>query len=390
MAGVRSAAMTLLLPAGVQTDPDDARGAATVLSDLVLRGAGPRDSHQLINHLDSLGLQRSSGVGIYHTHFSWAAVGPKAVQALAAYADIVRRPRLPQDGFEAAIDLDLQALAGIDDDPRHKLLIALREHYFPPPLGRNPMGEKEDLQRLTLARCRQEHARRYRAAGAILAVAGDIDFPGIRDEAEKLWADFDGAPPAPPPLAQPRAHSHFQFQSSEQTHIGIAYASIPQTDPDYYVMRVAVEILGGGMSGRLFTELREKRGLVYNVWAGYSGLKGLGAILGYAAASNDRAQQTLDCFIAELLRLGQGVQPQEVERARIGLKAHTIMDGESTGGRAASQAHDYFLFGRVRTLEEIEAAIDRVTVEQVNGYLRRGRPGPFTIVVVGPKNLKLP
>jgi predicted Zn-dependent peptidase len=388
MQGVQSAAMSLLLPAGAGTDPDDAQGAATVLSDLVLRGAGERDSRELINHLDTLGLGRSSGAGVYHSHFSCSGVGPRVIDALPAYADIVRRPKLPAEGFEAARDLALQALAGIDDEPRQKLIIALRRHFFPAALGRNPMGKVEDLKRLTLARCRDEHSRRYRGGGAILALAGNIDFDQVRREIERLFGDLNGQGPQPAQTPGPAAQRYFEFQKSEQTHIGIAYSAIPATHPDYYVMRVAMEVLGGGMSGRLFTELREKRALVYNVWAGYSGLKDLGAILGYAGTSNDRAQATLDCFIAEVHRLSHGVEKPEVERARIGLKASTIMESESTASRAGALAHDYFMLGRVRTLDEIAAAIDQVSVERVNDFLRNNVPGPFTIVIVGPKELK--
>ena len=144
------------------------------------------------------------------------------------------------------------------------------------------------------------------------------------------------------------------------------------------------------MSGRLFTEVREKRGLCYSVWAGYSSLKGQGSILGYAGTSNERAQATLDCFIAEVHRLGEGVTPAELERAKTGLKASTIMQGESTSARAGAIAHDYFIRGRIRTLDEIKNAIDAVTLDQVNAYLKANEPGPFTIVTVGPKELKLP
>jgi predicted Zn-dependent peptidase len=165
---------------------------------------------------------------------------------------------------------------------------------------------------------------------------------------------------------------------------------VTETDPDYYTVRLAMEVLSGGMSGRLFTEIREKRALVYSVWAGYSSLKGQGSILGYAGTSNDRAQATLDTFLAELHRFTEGVTAAELERAKIGLKASTIMQGESTSARAGAIAHDFFIRGRIRTLDEIKDAIDSVTLEQVNAYLKQHRPGPFTIVTVGPKELKLP
>src|SRR5262249_45339484 len=102
MPGMQSAAMTLLLSAGSSTDHAGGRGTATVLAELVLRGAGDRDNRQLTEYLDGLGLQRSSGVGVYHTHFGAAAPAARVIEGLGAYADIVRRPMLPEVGFTAA------------------------------------------------------------------------------------------------------------------------------------------------------------------------------------------------------------------------------------------------------------------------------------------------
>jgi predicted Zn-dependent peptidase len=113
-------------------------------------------------------------------------------------------------------------------------------------------------------------------------------------------------------------------------------------------------------------------------------------VFGYAGTSNDRAQATLDCLIGEIHRLQDGVTEAELARAKTGLKASTIMQGESTSARAGAIAHDYFMRGRIRTLEEIKSALDSVTLEQVNAYLKKHAPGPFTIVTVGPKPLRLP
>jgi predicted Zn-dependent peptidase len=390
MPGMQSAAMTLLLPAGSATDPVDRSGAATVLSDLVLRGAGERDSRRLTDALDRLGLQRSNSVGVHHSRFGCAALAQNVMASLPLYADVVRRPHLPSDGFDAARDLALQALAGIDDEPRQKLLIKLREWHLPSPFGRSSMGTKDSLEKLTLDTCKADWKARYHGHGSILAVAGKVDFGELKDAVERSFGDWVGAEPEPFPIVPPPGRYHHEKQESEQTHIGIAYDSIPETHPDYYTVRLAIEVLSGGMSGRLFTEVREKRGLCYSVWAGYSSLKGQGHILGYAGTSNERAQATLDCFVAELHRLSDGVTTAELERAKTGLKASTIMQGESTSSRAGAIAHDWFSRGCLRTLDEIKAAIDGVTLDQVNDYLKKNKAGPFTIVIVGPKELKLP
>jgi predicted Zn-dependent peptidase len=389
MPAVQSAAMTLLLPAGSATDPVNRSGSAAVLSDLVLRGAGSRDSRQLTDYLDSLGLQRSSSVGVHHTRLGCAAVADRVIESLATYADIVRRPHLPQAGFDAARDLSLQGLEGLDDDPRQKLLVKLREWFLPAPLGNNPMGNVADLKKLTLAFSKEDWKERYHAGGAILALAGNIEFEKIRDEVTRYFGDLPGKVEKPLELTPPPGPYHHERQKSEQTHIGIAYPSVPETDPDYYVIRAAMEVFGGGMSGRLFTEVREKRALCYSVWAGYTSMKSSGAILSYAGSSNDRAQATLDCIIGEIHRLAKGITQAELDRAKIGLKAGTIMQGESTSARAGTIAHDYFMRGRIRTLDEIKEEIDRLSVDQVNQFLGSHPPGPFTIVTVGPKKLRV-
>jgi predicted Zn-dependent peptidase len=390
MAGMQSAAMTMLVPAGAAFDPRDGSGTATVLSDLLLRGAGQRDSRQLTDYLDRLGLQRSSSVGVHHARFACAALADKVIEGLGAYADVVRRPHMPESGFEAARDLALQALASLEDDPRQKVLIKLREWHFPWPYGRSTMGREEQLKKLTLDLCRLHHRRGYRARGAIIALAGNIDFEQLKDQVGRHLGDWDGTPDTAIEIIAPPGRAHHEQHKSEQTHIGIAWPSILETDDAYYTMRLAIEALSGGMSSRLFTEIREKRGLVYNVWAGYSSLKGYGSILGYAGTSNDRAQATLDTFIAELYRLSEGITAAELQRAKTGLKAATIMQGESTNSRASAIAHDWFMRGRIRTLDEIKAGIDAVTLDGVNDWLQRNRPGDFTIVTVGPKELQLP
>jgi predicted Zn-dependent peptidase len=390
MPGMQSGAMTLLVTAGSASDPANASGSATILADMILRGAGERDNRQLTEYLDSLGLQRSSSVGVHHTRLGCAALAGKVIEGLGAYADIIRRPMMPGPGFQAARDLALQALVSVDDDPRQKLMIKLREWAWPFPYGRSSMGVKEHLEDLTLEDVKADFATRFGPKNAIIAFAGNVDFEQLKAEVAKHLGDWKQQPGATLATQPPPGTIYHVTQESEQTHIGIAYPTITETHPDYYAARMSVEILSGGMSGRLFTEVREKRGLCYSVGASYSSLKEFASIFGYAGTSNDRAQATLDCFIAELHRLSDGVTNEELDRAKIGLKASTIMTGESTSARAGTIAADFFVRGRIRTLEEIKAAIDAVTVDQVNDYLKRNKPGPFTIVTVGPKPLNVP
>src|SRR6185369_953693 len=116
----------------------------------------------------------------------------------------------PEPGFLAARDLALQALAGIDDDPRQKLLIKLREWHFPSPFGRSSMGKKDNLEKLTLDLCKADYGRRYHARDAILAVAGNIDFEQLRSEVAKRFGDWNGSAATPMEIMPPPGNFHHE------------------------------------------------------------------------------------------------------------------------------------------------------------------------------------
>src|SRR5439155_24203693 len=148
-------------------------------------------------------------------------------------------------------------------------------------------------------------------------------------------------------------------------------------------------VLSGGMGARLFTEVREKRGLCYSVWASYQTFKDRACILCYAGTTNERAQETLDVTLGELQRLVAGVSEEEVERVRAGLKSSVIMQEESTSARAGALASDWYYLGRVRTLDEIQDAVQALTPAKIVEHLRRHPPKDFTIVTLGPRPLRV-
>jgi predicted Zn-dependent peptidase len=143
------------------------------------------------------------------------------------------------------------------------------------------------------------------------------------------------------------------------------------------------------MSARLFTEVREKRGLCYAVWATYTTFKDRASVLCYAGTTNERAQETLDVTLGELQRLQEGISADEVERVQAGLKSSLIMQEESTSARAGTLASDWYYLGRVRSPEEIQAAVNALTPRKITHHVRRFPPSDFTIVTLGPKALHL-
>ncbi len=143
------------------------------------------------------------------------------------------------------------------------------------------------------------------------------------------------------------------------------------------------------MGSRLFTEVREKRGLCYAVYAGYVGQRDYGAVLSYAGTTTPtRAQDTLDVLRGEHERMREGVEDDEFDRAVIGMKSRLVMQGESTAARARAVVTDQFIYGRPRSLDEQTKEIDGVTEEALRRYAAEHPPGPMTIVTIGPKALR--
>ena len=389
MEHVSSVAVALLAPCGSAHDPDGLEGAATVGVEWRMRGAGDRNTRQLNDALDSLGCQHDESVLSEHVEFSMALLSRNLPQAMPILADILLRPRLEDAGFEPCRALTLQDLASLEDEPARKCNVLLRERFFPHPLGRNAYGRPESLRAMTPRALREHLQGNLSADGAILSVAGDIDWNGFRDMARRQFGDWP-ARKRQPVTTTPRTPgmTHIKKESAQE-HIAIAHAAVPLGDKRSYAALMAEKVLSGGMSGRLFTEVREKRGLVYHVSSHYYSLKDYAAFFTYAGTRPDVAQQTLDVTVGELRRLAQGVEEDEMARARTQLKSALVMQGESTMARANALAGDWHHLHRLRGLKEISDAVDAVTAGEVIDYIRDFPATNFTAMVIGPQQLDL-
>jgi predicted Zn-dependent peptidase len=186
-----------------------------------------------------------------------------------------------------------------------------------------------------------------------------------------------------------RKYTHIDNDGA-QVHIGLMTETVRPDDEDYYNARVAISVLSGGMSARLFTEVREKRGLCYAIGARYHGLREAAGVICYAGTTPDKAQETLDCIIGEFNRLGDGISDEEIARAKVGLKSALILQSESSSSRAGAIGSDYYVLGRVRSLDEIKDRIEQTTADSVLGFLRDNKFRDFTVVTIGPRQVKVP
>jgi predicted Zn-dependent peptidase len=284
----------------------------------------------------------------------------------------------------------LQELRAVEDEPVQKIATELRRRHYQEPWGRPAHGDLPGVQATSLDDIRRFFAEHYRPNGAVLGVAGLFDFDALRDTVGELLADWQ--PSEPPTLVeQPsrQPYLHIPYQSA-QTQIGIAFPSVPYRHPNYFQAWGAVGVLSGGMSSRLFTEVREKRGLCYSVHAGHHTLRDRAGVFCYAGTSADRAQETLDVTLGELRKLVDGVQPDELGRLKARVKSSLIMQQESSSARSGAIASDWYHLGRVRTVEELHGLADGLSCESINEYLASNPPGAFDIATMGPSSLEVP
>jgi len=388
MEEARSVAFGFMLPAGVALLPEGCCGAGNVIADWIFRGAGDKNSRELSDALDGLGLHRAGAISSSHITIGAVLEAGNLANAIDLYADIILAPSLKEDQFELARQLAVDGVLALDDDPRQKVMLKLREQFYPAPLGRSTAGDIDELKVLTADKTRQIIKDNFNLSQTIFAVAGKYDFDAVCRQMESLFSRTKTDAQQSVVMVRDRAgkYTHIQNEGA-QVHIGLMTETIKPTDEDYYNARVAVSVLSGGMSARLFTEVREKRGLCYAIGASYRALKEAAGIMCYAGTTPEKAQETLDVIMAEFSRLGEGISEEELKRAKVGLKSSLILQSESSSSRAGGIGGDYYILGRVRSLDEIKNKIEQTTVGSVLRFLRENKFKDFTVVTIGPKEI---
>jgi predicted Zn-dependent peptidase len=388
--GVESVAIAFHTPAGAIHDGPRRCGLATLAGEMMLRGAGDRSSRRIVEDLENAGAQWSQAVSTNHSSFSGAMVARQLAVALPIYVDILRRPTLSEEEFEPARQMVLQNLAGTEDDPAHRTMLALRQIHYPSPWGMPSEGLTDDVQRLQIEDVRRFVQTFVQPAGTIVAIAGRIDWEGFVGLAERLLADWRPVD-APSPVAGARG-PRFQHvpHDSQQTHVALAWPAPPYRVDSSYEATAALSVLGGGSSSRLFMEVRERRGLCYSVSAGYQTQRDFAAAVCYAGTSAERAQETLDVMLGEIDRLPGSIEEEELARVRAKAKSGLVMQQESSASRAGALARQWWHLGRIRPLSDELDRLGGLSVRSVEAWLADQPPPQPTIVSLGREPLEMP
>ena len=391
MDSVRSVSMRLMIPAGVIHQEISQLGISSVCAELLLRGSTSRTSQQQADDFDLAGAVRDASPSLRSTSVSMTTLDDRFEESLALVADMTLNPAMSDDSFEASRQMAQHALASLADDPQQRAVLAARTRHLPDPYNRNTYGTEASLESLTADRARAWWNQHAKPSESVLSIAGAIDPARAIKQINTHFGNWSGTGVAPVIAdSAPRGYAH-EEDDTNQVQVIIVNDAPPAGSDEEMKELLAVSVLSGGMSGRLFTEVREKRGLCYSVSASYRAEKEHGLVTSYVGTTPERAQESLDVLYQQLGAMQAGdVTQEEFHRARIGLKSRVIFSGESTGARAGALIADLVKRGSPRTLAQITAQIDAVTLDDLNSYLRTRALGTTTIQTLGPSPLTPP
>jgi predicted Zn-dependent peptidase len=390
MPHVESVAYDLMIPGGVILDNERRIGASLVLAELTSRGAGGLRAEELSNAFDICGIRHGESAGHDRYIYSGTLLSSHLEEALRLVALMVTKPNFPENELEGIKKLLIQDIAALEDNPTRKAIHELSARYYPQPYDRSSLGTLEGIEAASISDLRSEWRSLFRPEGAVLSIAGKVSAATVHKLVEQTFGDWHGKAAKIPALGKLPRHQNIHIESeSAQLQIALAYPSAPFGHPLYYASKVCASILSGGMFGRLFIEVREKRGLCYSVFARHSATKYYGTMLVYAGTTPERAHETLQVLTAELQKVIGSVEREELSRAKANLKASLVIGEESSGARAGSNASDWWLDKRVRTLDEIKAGIDTVDSALVDRCMKEFSSRSYMLLTLGSKRLEV-
>jgi predicted Zn-dependent peptidase len=306
--------------------------------------------------------------------------------ALDVLSDILSEPAFDPEELRREQNVITQEIGATEDAPDDLVFDRLQEMSFPnQPIGRSILGTPETVRGFSAKSLRTYLGRNYRAPNMLVAAAGAVDHQQIVEEAQKRFSSFVGPDAPVPEPARFGGGTKVESRDLEQVHIALALEGIPVKDPSLYSLQVFTSVLGGGMSSRLFQEVREIRGLCYTIQSFHMPYSDTGMFGLYAGTDEADAPELMRVVIDEIANATETITEAEIARAKAQMKAGLLMALESSEARLGQIARQMLAYGRPIPLDEIVAKVEAVTVESARAagraLIRRGRPA---IAAIGP------
>lgn len=386
MAGVETLAVGLYAEAGSRSEPSGLGGLAHMVEHMVFKGAGARDAKAIAETIEDAGGTLNAWTARDHTVFHARLLAGDLALGVDMIADLVRSPHFAADELEREKGVVLSELGEARDTPDDIIFDHLQGAAFPgQPLGRPVLGSEASIAAIDVAALHGWIAAQYRPAGLVLAAAGKVEEDALLALAETRFGDMAaGAPPAPaPPVFS--AGAHHDRRRFDQVHVALAFPGLGHRDPDLHALALFANAAGGGMSSRLFQQLREERGLAYSVYTWAQSYAETGLFGVYCAAARAQAGEALALARTVLAETAGALSEAELARAKVQAKAGLLMSLESVGTRCDHLARQIQIHGRIVHPAETVAAIDAVSLDRARAAGQRALGGGEAIATVGGK-----
>jgi len=386
---VRSVAVGVWVDTGSRHEPLPKSGVSHFIEHLVFKGTETRTAEEVAKAVDSVGGQMDAFTTKEHTCFYVTVLDQHLPLAADLLSDILLHPLFAPDDIDRERSVVLQEFRMVEDTPDDLIHDLFAERVWAGhPLGRPILGDKKIIRNLGRDTILDYFRSEYCPARITVAAAGRLEHDQLADLLSKHFQDFQRSAETRngtgPPDLIPRID--LIDKQLEQVHFVLGGPGLRQVASERYVLYLLNTIIGGSMSSRLFQEVRERQGLVYSIYSGNAAFRDCGLFYIYAATEPDHFPKVLELVLGELRKLRrQGVTPDELGRAKEHLKGSLMLSLESTSSRMTRIAKQELYFGHYFTLDEIIAAIDRVTAEEVEAVIATllGR-APLSLVALGP------
>ncbi len=362
-------------------------GASHVLEHLLFKGTDERSAASIAEAVDEVGGDFNAFTTKEYTSFYIRLLAEHLTLGLDILSDIMWRPALRKDDLDAERQVILDEILMHADEPADEAAEQSSAALFPDhPLGREVLGSVTSVSAMTAEGIRAFFCEHYRPGNLVAAVAGDFDHAMVADGLEaRSGGSVGGSTPARSSPDERVDALRVTRRATEQVHVVLAARSVDRRDPSRYALAVLNHVLGGGLSSRLFQEIRERRGLAYSVWSERVAYHDTGFLSVGLGTAPEHLCEVLDIVTAELALLGSdGITERELAIAKGNLRAETLLACEDSGARMSRIGAGLLLHGEVLPVDEVLGRVEALTLEDVHAAARRVVAAPRTLSVVGP------
>lgn len=390
MPHMKSISISVEVGVGSRYETPRLAGASHFLEHMLFKGTADMPDPSDINELIESGGGVLNASTEYEVTSYWCRVAlPYFRESLQLIIDLLRNSLLEPEDIEKERMVIIEELNMINDQPTSKVESLIDEMLWPDnPMGRDIGGTKESVNKIDRDDLVTYYRKHYSASNIVIAVAGNVSHSEVVNLVDDLCRNWDAGDsqelfPASPVQSNPQVR--LQSKRTEQSHLAISLRGLSVYDPDRYIIDLISVILGGSMSSRLFVEVREKRGLAYDIQSGVSHYCDSGIFTITAGVDSKRLLESIDIILNQIAGLKEFLPEEELEKSKKFLTGRLMLSQEDTRSLASFMGNQMLVFGKVKNIEEIIAQINSVTAEDVlriaNNIFKKDR---LNLAVVGP------